>query len=185
MRTPSDPMPSTLPASKLARCLLLLVSKSLPAMTVTRTVEALMLWMRDASYVLPRLFQGQVPMQVNVVGDGGKGKGKDKSKSKKSDRGQGKDRAHNWNSGQQEGQFQCYCSYCEKCGGNEDVISVLTFVCLGVAQVFHVLLVGLRLLLVVEVEDGEKEDGQEGSEEVKGGSQVEEKTTTWMAMMME
>ena len=53
------------------------------------------------------------------------------------------------------------------------------------AQVFHVLLVELRLLLVVEVEDGEKEDGQEEGEEVKGGSQVEEKTTTWMAMMME
>ena len=53
------------------------------------------------------------------------------------------------------------------------------------AQVFHVLLVELRLLLVVEVEDGEKEDGQEEGEEVKGGSQVEEKTTTWMTMMME
>ena len=70
-------------------------------------------------------------------------------------------------------------------GGIEDVISVLTLVCRGVAQVFHVLLVELRLLLVVEVEDGEKEDGQEEGQEVKGGSQVEEKTTTWMAMMME
>ena len=46
-------------------------------------------------------------------------------------------------------------------------------------------LVELRLLLVVEVEDGEKEDGQEESEEVEGGSQVEEKTTTWMTMVME
>ena len=54
---------------------------------------------------------------------------------------------------------------CHFCGGNEDVISVLTIVCRGVAQVFHVLLVELRLLLVVEVEDGEKEDGQEESEE--------------------
>ena len=67
----------------------------------------------------------------------------------------------------------------------EHVISVLTLVCRGVAQVFHVLLVELRLLLVVEMEDGEKEDGQEEGEEVKEGSQVEEKTTTWMAMMME
>ena len=69
--------------------------------------------------------------------------------------------------------------------GIEDVISVLTLVCRGVAQVFHALLVELRLLLVVEVEDGEKEDGQEEGEEAKGGSQVEEITTTWMTMMME
>ena len=47
------------------------------------------------------------------------------------------------------------------CGGNEDVISVLTLVCRGVAQVFHVLLVELRLLLVAEVEEGEEEDKQE------------------------
>ena len=55
----------------------------------------------------------------------------------------------------------------------------------GVAQIFHDLLVKLRLLLVAEVEDGEKEDGQEEGEEVKGGSLVEEVTTTWMARMME
>ena len=54
----------------------------------------------------------------------------------------------------------------------------------GVAQVFHGLLVELRLLLVAEVEEGEEEDRQEDSEEIKGGSQVEETTTTWMAMMM-
>ena len=71
------------------------------------------------------------------------------------------------------------------CGGIEDVVGVLTHVCRGVAQVFHVLHVEVRLLLVVEVEDGEKEDGQEEGEEVKGGSQVEEKTTTWMTMVME
>ena len=71
------------------------------------------------------------------------------------------------------------------CGEVEDVISVLTPVCRGVAQVFHELLVELRLLLVAEVEEGEKEDGQEEGEEVKGGSQVEEKTTTWMTMVME
>ena len=52
---------------------------------------------------------------------------------------------------------------------------------LGVAQVFHDLLVEIRLLLVVKVEDG-----QEESEEAKRGSQVEEKTTTYMyAMEME
>ena len=51
-------------------------------------------------------------------------------------------------------------------------------------QVFHDLLVELRLLLVAEVEEGEKEDRQEEGEEVKGGSQVEETTTTWMVMMM-
>ena len=39
---------------------------------------------------------------------------------------------------------------------------VLTPVCRGVAQVFHELLVELRLLLVNEVEEGEKEDRQEG-----------------------
>ena len=42
----------------------------------------------------------------------------------------------------------------------------------------------LRLQLVAEVEEGEKEDRQEEGEEVKEGSQVEETTTTWMAMMM-
>ena len=53
------------------------------------------------------------------------------------------------------------------------------------AQVFHVLVVELRVQLVVEVEEEGKEDGQEEGEEVKGGSQVEEKTTTWMTMVME
>ena len=36
----------------------------------------------------------------------------------------------------------------------------------GVAQVFHDLLVELRLLLVAEVEEGEEEEGQEEREEV-------------------
>ena len=53
-----------------------------------------------------------------------------------------------------------------------------------VAQVFHDLLVELRLLLVAEVEEGKVEDRQEERDEVKGGSQVEETTTTWMAIMM-
>ena len=66
-----------------------------------------------------------------------------------------------------------------------DVVGALTPVVGGVAQVFHDLLVELRLLLVAEVEEGEKEDRQEEGEEVKGGSQVEETTTTWMVMKME
>ena len=54
------------------------------------------------------------------------------------------------------------------CGEVEDVISVLTLVCRGVAQDFHELLIELWLLLVVEVEGEEKEDGQEeGKEEIK------------------
>ena len=52
----------------------------------------------------------------------------------------------------------------------EDVISVLTPVCRGVAQVFHDLLVEHRLLLVAEVEEGEKEEGEEEGEEEKGKS---------------
>ena len=67
----------------------------------------------------------------------------------------------------------------------EDVIGALTPVGRGVVQVFHDLLVELRLLLVAEVEEGKEEEGQEESEEVKGGSQVEETTTTWMTMMLE
>ena len=65
-----------------------------------------------------------------------------------------------------------------------DVVSVLTPVGRGVAQVFHDLLVELRLLLVAEKEEGEEEDRREEREEVKGESQVEE-TTTWMTMVME
>ena len=67
----------------------------------------------------------------------------------------------------------------------EEVVGVLTPFGSGVAQVFHVLLVELRLRLVAGVEEGKKEDGEEEGEEVKGGSQVEEKTTTWMTMVME
>ena len=55
------------------------------------------------------------------------------------------------------------------CGEVEDVIGVLTHVVGGVAQVFHDLLVELRLLLVAEVEEeGKEEDRQEESEEVRG-----------------
>ena len=46
----------------------------------------------------------------------------------------------------------------------------------GVAQAFHDLLVELRLLLVAEVEVGEKEDRQEEGWEVEsGGGRVKEK----------
>ena len=48
----------------------------------------------------------------------------------------------------------------------EEVVSVLTHVVSGIAQVFHVLLVELRLLLVAEVEEG---DRQEESLEVESG----------------
>ena len=52
------------------------------------------------------------------------------------------------------------------CGEVEDVVGALTPVVGGVAQVFHDLLVELRLLLVAEVEEGEEEDRQEEGEEV-------------------
>ena len=55
------------------------------------------------------------------------------------------------------------------CGEVEDVVGALTPVGSGVAQVFHDLLVELRLLLVAEVEEGEEEDRQEEGEEIKGG----------------
>ena len=70
-------------------------------------------------------------------------------------------------------------------GEVEDVVGVVTPVVSGVAQVFHDLLVELRLLLVAEVEEREEEDRQEEGEEVRGGSQGVETTTTWMAMVTE
>ena len=88
--------------------------------------------------------------------------------------------------GDLQGQICFYNIRFGKCGEVEDVVGVLTPVCRGVAQVFHDLLVELRLLLVAEVEEGEKEDRQEESwEAVQGGSQGKETTTTWMAMVME
>ena len=53
--------------------------------------------------------------------------------------------------------------------GVEDVVSVLTLVRRGVAQVFHVLRVELRGQLVVGEEEEGKEDGQEEKEEVESG----------------
>ena len=71
------------------------------------------------------------------------------------------------------------------CGEVEDVVSALTPVCRGVAQVFHDLLVELRLLLVAEVEEGKEEEGQEESLEVESGVQGEEVAhmdDMWMTM---
>ena len=65
----------------------------------------------------------------------------------------------------------------------EDVEGALTPVVGGVAQVFHDLLVELRLLLVAEVEEGKEEDRQEESWEVESGvGRVKERqrTHTWM-----
>ena len=72
------------------------------------------------------------------------------------------------------------------CEEVEDVVGVLTPVCRGVAQVFHDLLVELRLLLVAEVEEGEKEDRQEEGWEVESGvGRVKEKTTHVYGMEMD
>ena len=71
-------------------------------------------------------------------------------------------------------------------GGVEDVVSVLTLVRRGVAQVCHVLRVQeLQEQLEVGEEEEGKEDGQEEGEEVESGEyQREERTLTWMAMKM-
>ena len=60
----------------------------------------------------------------------------------------------------------------------------LTPVC-GVAQVFHELLVGLQLLLAEEEEREEEQGRQEDREVESGEDQGEERTLTWMTMMME
>ena len=70
------------------------------------------------------------------------------------------------------------------CGKVEDVVGALTSVGCGVAQVFHDLLVELRLL-VAEVEEGEEEDRQEESWEVESGVGQVEETTKWMTMVMD
>ena len=96
-----------------------------------RNVNVLKLWMRESSYATPGLFQGSVPMQVGAVNDGGwgkkrkskmtrdkskgTGKGKEKSKHKRSDSGTSKERDV-WIGGQQQVQFQGYCSHCSKWG---------------------------------------------------------------------
>ena len=60
------------------------------------------------------------------------------------------------------------------CGEVEDVVGALTPVGRGVAQVFHDLLVELRLLLVAEVEERGEEEGQEESLEAESGDQGED-----------
>ena len=69
------------------------------------------------------------------------------------------------------------------CGEVEDVVGALTPVVSGVVQVFHDLLVELRLLLVAEVEEGEEEDRQEEGWEIESGvGRVKEKQPlAWMA----
>ena len=69
------------------------------------------------------------------------------------------------------------------CGEVGDVEGALTPVVSGVAQVFHDLLVELRLLLYADVEEGEEEDRQEeGSEVESGEGRVKEKQPlAWMA----
>ena len=70
------------------------------------------------------------------------------------------------------------------CGGVEDVVSVLTLVRRGVAQVFHVLRAKeLREQLEVGEEQEGKENGQVDEEEVESGEgRVKEKQPphTWM-----
>ena len=55
----------------------------------------------------------------------------------------------------------------------EEVVGVLTPFGSGVAQVFHVLRVELRLLLVAEVEEGDRQE--EGWEVESGVGRVKEK----------
>ena len=57
----------------------------------------------------------------------------------------------------------------QKLGEVEDVVGALTPGVCGVAQVFHDLLVELRLLLVAEVEEGEEENRQEEGWEAESG----------------
>ena len=59
------------------------------------------------------------------------------------------------------------------CGEGEDVSSVHTLLS-GVVQVFHELLVELRLLLLHEEDEKEEEQGRQGEKEVERGGQSEE-----------
>ena len=72
------------------------------------------------------------------------------------------------------------------CRRVEDVVSVLTLVRPGAAQVCHVLRVEeLREQLEVEVEEEGKEDGQEEEEEVESGEgriKEQQPPHTWMTM---
>ena len=67
-----------------------------------RSLDALKLWIRQASCVMPGLFQGRVPMQVNAVGDGAKER---RAQARKKGKGKGK------NSGKDGA-----ASSCKRCG---------------------------------------------------------------------
>ena len=62
----------------------------------------------------------------------------------------------------------------------EEVVGVLTPFGGGVAQVFHVLLVELRLLLVAEVEEGDRQE--EGWEVREWSRSSQREATMWMTM---
>ena len=69
------------------------------------------------------------------------------------------------------------------CGRVADVVSVLTLVRRGVAQVCHVLRVEeLREQLEVEEEEEGNENGQEEEEEVESGEGRVKETSMWMTM---
>ena len=73
----------------------------------------------------------------------------------------------------------------KNCGEVEDVVGALTPVGRGAAQVFHDLLIELRLLLVAKVQERGEEHGREESREVEREERIfEERPLTWMAMKM-
>ena len=69
---------------------------------------------------------------------------------------------------------------CAFCGEVEDVVGALTPVGRGIAQVFHDLLIELRLLLVAEVEERGEEEGEEESWEVERLEIKVKRPHTWM-----
>ena len=66
------------------------------------------------------------------------------------------------------------------CGEVEDVVGALTPVSTGVAQVFHDLLVELRLLLVAEVEEGKRKKDRRKAWKLRVEFKVK-RSHTWMA----
>ena len=80
-----------------------------------RTVDALKLWTREASYVLPGLFQGQVLVPVSAVGDGGKAR-RARARARRARTGV-KTRSptrRTMAASQQAAEFQGCCSHCAK-----------------------------------------------------------------------
>ena len=86
-------------------------------------VDALNLWVRESSYATLGLLQGSARCKSVLSKDGGKGKkgknkvtgdkGKDKGKHESSHSSKSKER-DSWNSGQQQVQFEGYCSHWSK-----------------------------------------------------------------------